>query len=163
MVATIQATRKLDEAIANGYVVVRESYRLSNQFFHRCEATDDPYVKVWPKTVFAGVTVDLIGQSYRMSEHAWQEIHDLLKANHVGRWTYHLAGRNRTIMYSPRIPIASAANVARGILDILAKPGYREPQEWRSSQLVEELDLALSSGTLLKAERRVVAGIAYLP
>jgi hypothetical protein len=155
--SAMQVTRKLDEAIAQGYVVMRQSYKVTNAFFHHCESTDIPYVKVHLKTTFALVTVDLIGNSYRMSEHAYQEIHDLLKANHVGRWTYHLAGRNRTIMYAPRIPIASAANVARGILAILSNPGYREPQIWRSSQLVEDLDLALGSGTVLKAARWVVA------
>jgi hypothetical protein len=155
--AAMQVTRTLDEAIAQGYVVMRQSYKVSNVFFHHCESNDIPYVKIHLKTTFATVVVDLIGNSYRMSEHACREIHNLLKANHFGRWTYHLAGRNRTIMYSPRILIDNADNVARGILDILAKPGYREPQIWRSSQLVEDLDLALGSGTLLKVERWVIA------
>ena len=147
----MQVTRKLDEAVSQGYVVMRESYKTSNVFFHHCESTDIPYVKVHLKTTFATVAVDLIGNSYRMSEHACQEIHNLLKANHVGRWSYLLAGRNHTIMYSPRIPVESADTVARGIVSILAKPGYREPQIWRSSQLVEDLDLALGSGALDKA------------
>src|SRR5688572_6101532 len=120
----MKPTRTLEEAGAQGFVVMRDSYRITNAFFHRCERTDDPYVKIQLKTTFALVAVDLIGQSYRMSEHACTEIHGLLRVHHVGRWSWHLAGLNRTIMYSPRIPFRYADAVASGIVSILNKPGY---------------------------------------
>jgi hypothetical protein len=146
----MKPTRTLDEAINQGYVVMRDSYRIANTFFHQCERTDDPYVKVQLKTTYAMVVVDLIGQSYRMSEHACAEIHGLLRTHHVGRWSWHLASHNRTIMYSPRIPFRYAESVAGGIVSILNKPGYREPNDWRTSQLVNDLDRALSDGSLLE-------------
>jgi hypothetical protein len=150
----LKTTRTLDEAIEQGYVVIRGSYKVSNALFRHCEKTDAPFVRVALKTTFASVQGDLFGQSYMMSEHACKEIHDLLKANHVGRWGWHLSTYNRTFMYSPRIPMEQAATVAKGIVDILAKPGYREPNIWRSSQLVEDLDRALRDGKLLEVADR---------
>lgn len=151
---SIPPTRTRQEAIEQGFVAVREARRVEYEYFHWCERTDTPFVRVWLKTRFAVVTVDLIGQSYRMSEHACNEIHDLLQAHHVGRWGHLLASRNRTIMYSPRIPIEESAQVARGIVEILAKPGYREPERVNVSPVVDDLDRALRAGTVEAARSK---------
>lgn len=140
--------RTVADAIKHGYVVMRSSYTISNEFYRYCERTDAPFVRVRLKKTFAMVEVDLIGQSYRMGEVCWQEVHNLLRAYHVGAWPWRLAGRSHTCMYSPRIPLESADAVAKGLTAILNKPGYREPVRRHFSPEVDALDNALRTGTL---------------
>jgi hypothetical protein len=125
-------------------------HKLANQFFRWCEQVDAPYVTVKPKTKYAVVSVDLIGQSYRMGEQAEREISALLTSANVGRRKQE-NGSNHVIVYANRIPIEQAADVARRIIDILARPGFREPHFVAESDLVRALDRALADGSLAES------------
>lgn len=150
---TLKITRTVGEAIAQGYVVRRahrrQDYEVSNGFYRHCERTDAPYVCIRPKTKYARVEVDLIGQSYRMGGQCLREMRALLLQYHVGRASLLDASLSNELVYSNRIPIGDAAAVAKGLINILAKPGYREPLLYSVSPEVRAVDDALRDGTLV--------------
>lgn len=152
----MKLTEALAEAIKQGYVVVsngtrKEDYLISNLFFHYCERTGKPFVRIRPKRKYARIEVDLIGQGYRMSEQCLEEMRTLLLNHHVGPASFWHASLSNELVYSNRIPIDDAATVAKGLIDILAKPGYREPVLYRVSAEVEAVNDALRDGTLSPA------------
>ncbi len=143
----VRVTRTLGEAIAQGYVVVKNSVRLKNAFYYYCAESDEPFVHVLLKTKYASITVDLIGQSYRMGEVCQWEVLSLLRMFHAGHTRQGL-WLSDTIMHAPRIPVEEAAWIARKIVVILFKPGYREPLLGSVAPEVQALDEALRTGTL---------------
>lgn len=153
----MKLTRTLAEAQAQGYIVdLRGSdYKLRNRYFGWCEREDVPYIVIKRKTKYAEVVVDLIGQSYHMTEHAGREVGELLAAVDVRKRHQGISHGNSVILFAERVPIELAPSVAQQIITILAKPGYREPNYVQESDLVVSLDRALQDGTLGADDKQV--------
>ena len=126
-------TTTLAEAIDQGYVVMREGYQVYTAFFRYCQETDAPFIYAKLRPNYTAIYIDLIGQSYRMTEACWREVRDLLKAHHVGVWGDTLSGMNRINIYSPRIPHEDAEAVCRGLVAILSQPRCREQKPTHST------------------------------
>ena len=144
--------RNLGEAIRAGYVVLRSTapnWRLSNQWFRECAGTDLPFVRVFMKTRFCTVELDLIGQTWRMMPEAAAEVQRLLTAAHVGKRPTWQLGDRRTLVIATRIPTEIAGGVALALVDILAQPGAREPADAdydAGTPTADAIDLALARG-----------------
>lgn len=151
----MKSTRTLDEAIAQGYAVTRCSYRITDAFYHHCKSTDHPYVRVRLKSTYATVVVDLDGQNYRMSQAANREICDLFKAYHVGCPTWGGYGQNWIFLYASRIPLSYVDTVAKGIVAILAKPGYRVPNSVGRARAAVEVKKVANGMTDVPIKREV--------
>ena len=78
-------TTTLAEAIAQGYVVMREAHQVYTAFFRNCQETDAPFIYAKLRPTYTAIFIDLIGQSYRMTEACWHESHHHSVATHTSR------------------------------------------------------------------------------
>ena len=148
----MKTTTSLGEAIRAGYIVLRSTspaWRLSNAWFRECEGTGRPFVRLFLKTRFVTIEVDLIGQTWRMTPEAAREIQTLLTAAHAGKRPTWQLGDRRTFVVATRIPTEIAGNVATAVVDILTRPPSREPaydDDVTATPMADAVDLALAMG-----------------
>lgn len=124
----MRPTRTLQEAIDAGYVVRRDNYKVSSQYFKWCSKHDKPYVVVVLRQKWASVELDLIGVSYRLNtlgiNVAWQLLDTMTPAT-VKKWWQCSAGG--TICHSNKIPIERTGELAAALASVGDNLDYRIP------------------------------------
>lgn len=122
----MNATQSLDEARAQGFVVVRSQGgpRFARQFWDSCTKTDEPYICITLYLGSATVEMDLLAQTYRLNEQGEREVTQAIPASFARA---PLIGAGRTVCMFERVPNSKASEVAQQLLAIISKPENREP------------------------------------
>jgi hypothetical protein len=127
MKSPLNPTKTLDEAIQQGYIVVRSINRLANDFRFHCVDTRQPYVHVRSCLQYAQVWVHVEGYGYRIGARACDEIEEVFASYQVEKPKKCPRSSRHEIMFSKRIRYEDVEIVAGAVAAILIKEDALEP------------------------------------
>jgi hypothetical protein len=118
----VSPTRKIEEAIGQGFVVIRNYYAISNRYWQYCTVHKLPFVRIRLKSVYAVVTLDLdtiTDPEKRTSKEFAVKLRELFEEEDKYKSRYRfLPTEGGSYEYAHKIPIERAVYVATRIWEM---------------------------------------------